>query len=72
MRKFNALVFFPKSPEILSRVVVEARMMGMKTMTTKNVGAIHEEWFSKKGPDLIDEMRNKRIEIPKRILESLK
>ena len=72
MGKFNALVFFPKSPETLSRVVVEARMMGMKTMTTKNVGAIHEEWFSKKGPDLIDEMRNKRIEIPKRILESLK
>jgi hypothetical protein len=47
-------------------------MMGMKTMTTKNVGAIHEEWFEKKGTDLIDEMRNKRIEIPKRILESLK
>ena len=70
--KFNTLVFFPKSPETLSRVVVEARMMGMKTITTKNIGAIHEEWFKKKGPELIAEMRNKRIKIPERILESLR
>ena len=69
----STLVFFPKSPETLSRVVVEARMMGLKTITTKNIGATHEPWFCKKGLDLIDEMRYiKRIEIPKRILESLK
>tara|TARA_R110000851_G_scaffold202280_1_gene354059 strand:+ start:2536 stop:3393 length:858 start_codon:yes stop_codon:yes gene_type:complete len=65
----NTFIFFPKSPETLSRVVVEARMMGLKTITTKNIGAIHEPWFSTKGLGLIDEMRHtKREEIPKKIV----
>ena len=32
-------IFLPQTPETLSRVVVEARMMGMKTFTNKNIGA---------------------------------
>ena len=60
----KALVFFPKTPETLSRVVVEARMMGMGTKTTQNIGALHEPWFSKKGSELVELMRNKREEIP--------
>ena len=68
----DTLVFFPETPETLSRIVVEARMMGMSTKTTKNIGAIHEEWFSKKGLDLIDYMRyNKRKEIVNVVLEKL-
>jgi len=65
----STLVFFPKTPETLSRIVVEARMMGMKTKTTNNIGAIHEDWFSKKGLDLIEYMRSKQDEIV-RIVES--
>jgi len=38
-------------------------MMGMKTRTTNNIGAIHEEWFSKKGLDLIEYMRYRQEEI---------
>lgn len=60
----STLVFMPKTPETLSRVVVEARMMGMGTKTTNNIGAIHEPWFSKKGFDLIEYMyflRNKIV-----------
>jgi hypothetical protein len=38
-------------------------MMGMGTKTTNNVGAVHEEWFSKKGLDLIEHMRYKKEEI---------
>ena len=67
----STLVFFPKTPETLSRIVVEARMMGMKTKTTNNIGAIHEEWFSKKGLDLINYMRYKQEEIVNIVLESL-
>ena len=67
--KHKGLVFFPKTPETLSRIVVEARMMGMSTKTTKNVGAIYEEWFDKKGPDLINVMRQKRHDIPETVLE---
>lgn len=68
---YSTLVFMPKTPETLSRVVVEARMMGMATKTTNNIGAIHEEWFSKKGLDLIEYMRKKREEIVDTVLESL-
>ena len=71
MGKNKTLLFFPKSPETLSRIVVEARMMGMSTKTTQNIGAVHEEWFSKKGKDLIDIMRKKRSEIPALVLENL-
>tara|TARA_R110002020_G_scaffold90434_3_gene220184 strand:- start:3576 stop:4412 length:837 start_codon:yes stop_codon:yes gene_type:complete len=67
----STLVFFPKTPETLSRIVVEARMMGMKTKTTNNIGAIHEEWFSKKGLDLIEFMRYRQKEIVNIVLESL-
>ena len=67
----STLVFFPKTPETLSRIVVEARMMGMGTKTTNNVGAIHEDWFSKKGLDLIEEMRYKQEEIVNIVLRAL-
>mgnify|MGYP001365429714 CR=1 FL=1 len=68
----DTFVFLPETPETLSRVVVEARMMGMSTKTTKNIGAIHEEWFSKKGLDLINYMRYiKQEEIINIVLEKL-
>jgi hypothetical protein len=67
----STLVFFPKTPETLSRIVVEARMMGMKTKTTNNIGAIHEDWFSKKGLDLIEYMRGKQEQIINIVLSYL-
>ena len=33
----DKFIFLPKTPETLSRVVVEARMLGAKTITNKNV-----------------------------------
>tara|TARA_R100000008_G_C3587283_1_gene173501 strand:+ start:4895 stop:5746 length:852 start_codon:yes stop_codon:yes gene_type:complete len=64
-------VFLPKTPETLSRIVVEARMMGMSVITNKLVGATREDWFSLKGEDLIELMVNKRQEIPKTLEEIL-
>ena len=61
-------VFLPKTPETLSRVVVEARMMGMQVITNKLVGATHEPWFKHKGIDLIEIMEQKRSEIPQKVL----
>ena len=57
-------VFFPKTPETLSRVVVEARMMGCSTITNNLIGATKEPWFNLKGPALIEIIRKKRKEIP--------
>ena len=65
----KTLVFFPQTPETLSRIVVEARMAGMKVVTNNLVGAAQESWFSLKGPDLVDIMMAKRQEIPKLIME---
>ena len=65
----NKFIFLPKTPETLSRVVVEARMLGITTITNKNVGASYEPWFELKGLDLINHMRNKRITIPNLIKE---
>ena len=61
--KCTAFVFFPQTPETLSRVVVEARMMGLNTHSSKLVGAMNEEWISLKGGALIDFMINKRTYI---------
>lgn len=61
---YKRLVFFPQTPETLSRIVVEARMMGMSVITNQNVGASKEPWFALKGEELIELMRRKREEIP--------
>jgi len=65
----DKFIFLPKTPETLSRIVVEARMMNIKTITNKRVGAAHEPWFYLKGEQLIDYMTNKKQEITDKILE---
>ena len=55
--------FFPRTPETLSRIVVEARMMGMSVVTNQLVGATQETWFRLKGEELIDHMIEKRGQI---------
>jgi len=63
------LVFFPKTPETLSRIAVEARMMGMGTIINNKVGAATEEWFKLKGPELVDVMVEKRTTIVEKVQE---
>ena len=60
-------IFLPKTPETLSRIAVEAKMMDVTVVTNNNVGATKEEWFSLPGKDLIDLMKSKRQEIPQLI-----
>lgn len=67
----SKLVFFPKTPETLSRIVVEARMMNMGVVTNSKVGATSEDWFDKKGEELIDIMKNKKVEILEKVLGAL-
>tara|TARA_R100001082_G_scaffold28146_1_gene14136 strand:+ start:2745 stop:4376 length:1632 start_codon:yes stop_codon:yes gene_type:complete len=63
LSKNEKFIFLPRSPETLSRVVVEARMLGCKVLTNQMVGATHEDWFKLKGPELVEYIRNKRTEI---------
>ena len=65
------LVFFPKTPETLSRIVVESRMMNMGVVTNNMVGATSEDWYTLKGKDLIDVMRKKRDSITNEVMSFL-
>lgn len=67
----KGLAFFPKTPETLSRIAVEARMLNMSVITNKNLGASYEEWFSLKGSELINVFKNKRFEICSKVEEYL-
>jgi len=71
LNKNKTLVFFPKTLETLSRIVVEARMLNCRVTTNKKIGATSEEWFKLKGKPLIDKMREKRLQIPKIVLKYL-
>jgi len=66
------LVFLPKTPETLSRIVVEARMMNVSVITNSLVGASFEPWFELKGKELIDIMLLKRDKIVNNIIKILK
>ena len=70
--KNKTFVFFPSTPETLSRVVVEARMMGMSVVTNDLVGASREDWFKFKGEELIDFMVDKRVEILQLFIEEIR
>ena len=68
MGEHKSLVFLPETPETLSRIVVEARMMNMGVVTNKMIGAASEPWYALKGHDLIKVMKNKRNEIKETVI----
>jgi len=72
LSSYDHLVFLPQTPETLSRIVVEARMLGLRVATNDLVGATKEPWFKLKGPELIDYMVQKRAEILNKIKEEIK
>lgn len=71
LSKNTKFIFLPKTPETLSRVVVEAKMMNVKVVTNKFVGATYEDWYSLSGKELIDFMNLKREKITNTVLEAL-
>jgi hypothetical protein len=58
------LVFFPQTPETLSRITLECRMMNMSVVINDKIGASYEDWFKLKGEELINLMYKKRTLIP--------
>jgi len=71
MGENKSLVFLPETPETLSRVIVEARMMNMGVVTNKLVGAASEPWYALKGHELIKVFHTKRNEITDIVLDKL-
>ncbi len=71
LNRNKTLIFLPKTPETLSRLVVESRMLNLETICNKNVGAVYETWFHLKGESLVNYMIEKREIIYKIVLENL-
>ena len=69
LSKNKKLVFFPQTPETLSRLVVESRMLNLSVIINDKVGASYEDWFNIKGIELIKLMKDKRISITKTVQE---
>ncbi len=69
MAECEKLVFFPRTPETLSRISVEARMLNMGVITNELCGAKYEEWFSLKGSAMIEKVLEMRESIPNLVEE---
>jgi len=64
--------FFPLTPETLSRLLVEAKMLNVIPTTKENCGAIYEDWYNLNGNELVEKMRAKRLEIANKIMKTIK
>lgn len=71
LSKYSTYVFFPRSPETLSRVCIEARLMGLSVITTDYTAAVHENFFDYESNKMIEYIKNKPKEILKLITDLL-
>lgn len=71
LSQYSTLVFFPLSPESCCRLVMEAKMLGLNVITSKNYGASTSEWFKLNGENLISEIEGLNKEAMSIIRESL-
>lgn len=60
LSQYSHLVFYPSTPETCCRLVLEAKMMGVKAVINNLVGCSYEPWYPKEGKEMIDFMRKKR------------
>jgi len=71
LSKNEKFLFIPKTPETLSRIVVEAKMLNVKVITNKNVGATYEDWYHLNGKELINKMKSCRENVANLILKEM-
>ena len=68
----EAYVFIPRVLESFNRVLLEARMLNCKIVTTNLNGCTSEEWFKKyKGKELIEFVRSERSRVYDDIKDAL-
>jgi hypothetical protein len=69
LSKYSTYVFFPRSPETLSRVCIEARLMGLSVITSDYTAAVHESFFDYESDKMIEYIKNKPNQIKKLIFD---
>ena len=62
----ETFIFFPKVLETLSRVCVEAKCLNADIIGNSNISYLSEPWFNLKGLDLINFLRNSKMESVKK------
>ena len=60
---YSSLAFHPCTPETCCRLVLEAKMIGLKVYTNKLIGSSYEPWYKRNGLALINTMRNKKEDL---------
>jgi hypothetical protein len=70
LSKNKKLVFLPQTPETLSRVALEAKMLNVEVITNENLGASYEDWYHLNGNELISLLSQKKHDIVK-VIENL-
>ena len=60
---YSSLAFHPSTPETCCRLVLEAKMLGLKVHTNELIGASYEPWYDRNGLSLINTMRNKKEDL---------
>ncbi len=68
---YEYFVFFPKVLETLSRITIEAKMVGCKIITNKLLGVASEEWFKGDNEQILTEMKNAREKTVKLFINAL-
>jgi hypothetical protein len=68
--RFDTYVHIPAVFETFNRVIVEARMLGLKVISTKHNGCMSEPWFSKyKGLELIDYVESQQSVVAEKVID---
>tara|TARA_R110000824_G_scaffold55069_19_gene151799 strand:- start:4804 stop:5652 length:849 start_codon:yes stop_codon:yes gene_type:complete len=63
LSEYSSLAFHPSTPETCCRLVLEAKMIGLKIYTNKLIGASYEPWYELNGTPLINAMRDKKKDL---------
>lgn len=57
---YSTYVFFPQTPETLSRVCIEARLLNLSVITGQYTGAVHEEFYNLESTEIFQYLLRKR------------
>ena len=60
---YSSLAFHPSTPETCCRLVLEAKMLGLKVFTNELIGASYEPWYERDGLALTNTMRDKKNDL---------
>lgn len=74
LSNYSTLVFLPMARETCCRLLVEARALGLNTITSDNSGAFRSSWYSLSGGELVNFLREtsvKNLEMISKCLNDL-